>query len=111
MWLTSNKPTPVRTAMCSAIKPPPLPGYSTGMSQPPKSTILALRARWVTLRAVFLSAEAAGDEVAITVGYRNCARSCVRSDPQHGTAERSLRQKEAMKEGRGFVLLIAAGVA
>src|SRR5579859_5000864 len=58
MWLTSNKPTPVRTAMCSAMRPPPGPGYSTGMSQPPKSTILALRARWVALRAVFFNAGA-----------------------------------------------------
>jgi len=35
MWLTSNAPTPLRTALCSAIKPP-FAGYSTGMSQPPK---------------------------------------------------------------------------
>ncbi len=35
-------------------------GYSTGMSQPPKSTILALRARCVALRAVFFSAGATG---------------------------------------------------
>ena len=33
----------------------PGPGYSTGMSQPPKSTILALSARCVALSAVFLS--------------------------------------------------------
>jgi hypothetical protein len=45
MWLTSKSPTLVRTAMCSAISPPPGPGYSTGMSQPPKSTILAFNAR------------------------------------------------------------------
>ena len=37
MWLTSKTPTPVRTAMCSAIRAE----YSTGMSQPPKSTIFA----------------------------------------------------------------------
>src|SRR6187402_517432 len=45
---TSKTPTPLRTALCSAIRP----GYSTGISQPPKSTILAFRERWVALRAV-----------------------------------------------------------
>src|SRR5580704_9853502 len=53
MCETSKRPTPVRTAMCSAIRPPPGPGYSTGISHPPKSTIFALRARCVALRAVF----------------------------------------------------------
>src|SRR5579863_1370464 len=67
MWLTSKRPTAVRTARCSAMRPPPLPGYSTGMSQPPKSTILALRARWVALRAVFWSAGAAGVAMRATV--------------------------------------------
>src|SRR5579864_1967276 len=42
MWLTSNTPTPPRTAPCSHIRLP-LHGYSTGMSQPPKLTILAPR--------------------------------------------------------------------
>ena len=58
MWLTSKRPTLVRTAICSAIRPPPGPGYSTGMSQPPKSTILAFRVRCVALRAVFFNAGA-----------------------------------------------------
>src|SRR5580692_4063783 len=78
MWLTSKSPTPVRTAMCSAIRPPPelgIPatgpcrwdgghGYSTGMSHPPKSTIFAFSARCVALSAVFFScaAGAAGPE-------------------------------------------------
>ena len=61
MWLTSNKPTLVRTAMCSAISPPPSPGYSTGISQPPKSTILAFNARWAAFKAVFFSGEATGE--------------------------------------------------
>src|ERR1039457_1625543 len=65
MWLTSNRPTPVRTAMCSAMRAPPGPGYSTGMSQPPKSTILALRARCVALRAVFFSCGAMAGVVMI----------------------------------------------
>ena len=52
MWLTSKRPTAVRTAMCSAIS---AGRYSTGISQPPKSTIFAFSARWAALRAVFLS--------------------------------------------------------
>src|ERR1035438_4954959 len=51
MWLTSNTPTPVRTARCSFISPP-TGGYSTGMSQPLKSTILAPIWRWTLFRAV-----------------------------------------------------------
>src|ERR1035441_10926573 len=58
MWLTSKRPTAVRTAICSAINPPPGQGYSTGMSHPPKSTILALSERCLLFRAVFLSAGA-----------------------------------------------------
>ena len=41
---TSKSPTRSRTAACSASTP--APGYSIGMSQPPKSAILALRAKW-----------------------------------------------------------------
>ena len=51
MWLTSNRPAPVRTAMCSAV----MPLYSSGMSQPPKGTIFAPDARWRALSGVFLS--------------------------------------------------------
>src|SRR5579871_2556388 len=40
MWLTSKTPTLARTALCSAINPP-LDGYSTGISHPPKFTIFA----------------------------------------------------------------------
>src|SRR5271155_165763 len=48
---TSKMPTPVRTALCSAIRPP-TDGYSTGMSQPLKSTIFAPIWRWTAFRAV-----------------------------------------------------------
>ena len=51
MWLTSKTPTPLRTARCSAIRPPYL-GYSTGMSQPLKSTIFAPIWRWTAFNAV-----------------------------------------------------------
>ena len=54
MWLTSKMPTPVRTAMCSLMMPPPREaGYSTGISQPLNSTIFAPIWRWTTLSAVF----------------------------------------------------------
>src|SRR2546430_2709001 len=55
MWLTSNTPTLPRTALCSAIKPP-LGGYSTGMSQPPKLTIFAPRRRCNAFSGVLRSA-------------------------------------------------------
>ena len=48
MWLTSNSPTAVRTAWCSSM----MPEYCTGMSQPPKSTILAPNARWTEFSGV-----------------------------------------------------------
>src|SRR5581483_2817110 len=47
----SKIPTPLRTALCSAMIPP-LVGYSTGISQPLNSTILAPIWRWTALRAV-----------------------------------------------------------
>src|SRR5580704_1019620 len=85
MWLTSKRPTPVRTARCSAMSPPPGQGYSTGMSQPPKSTILALSARWVALRAVFLSGAGvavvamgvlAGAVLLLTIGIERVSGQC-----------------------------------
>src|SRR5271156_7013232 len=51
MCETSKIPTPLRTALCSAIMPP-ADGYSTGMSQPLKSTIFAPIWRWAALSAV-----------------------------------------------------------
>ena len=52
MWLTSNSPTRVRTAMCSGT----IPEYSTGMSQPPNSTMRAPMRRWAWFNAVLRSA-------------------------------------------------------
>src|SRR5579859_1181917 len=52
MWLTSNNPTPERTALCSATSPP-VEGYSTGISQPPKLTIFAPARRCTAFSAVF----------------------------------------------------------
>ena len=45
---TSKIPTFSRTAPCSASTP--APGYSIGISQPPKSAILALRARCLSCK-------------------------------------------------------------
>ena len=55
MWLTSNSPTAVRTALCSSM----MPEYWTGISQPPKSTILAFNARWTEFSGVVRRAGAA----------------------------------------------------
>src|SRR3954467_13871656 len=55
IWLTSKMPTPLRTARGSAMRPPCL-GYSTGISHPLKSTILAPIWRWTALRAVLRGA-------------------------------------------------------
>src|SRR5215470_3252550 len=60
MWLTSNTPTPLRTARCSHIKLP-LQGYSTGISQPPKFTILAPRRLCSAFRAVLRRLELVGE--------------------------------------------------
>src|SRR5580765_6337363 len=59
MWLTSNKPARVRTAMCSST----IPEYSTGISQPPNSTIRAPSARWRALSGVFFSGPGAGSDI------------------------------------------------
>src|SRR3954470_10913972 len=76
-WLRSKTPTRSRTAVCSATTPPP--GYSIGMSQPPKSAILAPRATWRSFRG-----EVSGvgvPDVAVVMGvnlpptgYAACAR-------------------------------------
>src|SRR5260370_1948675 len=60
MWLTSNTPTPPRTARCSHIRLP-LHGYSTGISQPPKLTILAPRRLCSAFSAVLRRLELAGE--------------------------------------------------
>ena len=56
MWLTSKIPARVRTASCSER----IPEYSSGISQPPKLTILAPRLRWAAFNAVLRSCVGAG---------------------------------------------------
>src|SRR3954453_7308538 len=55
MWLTSNSPTAVRTALCSWRLPP----YCTGMSQPPNSISLALSLQWASHKGVRRRSETA----------------------------------------------------
>ena len=71
-WLTSKRPTALRTASCSLSTPPP--GYSMGISQPPKSASFAPRAT---------------------------CRSCERGAPQRGgVAERSASWTAKILAGR-----------
>src|SRR5215469_196137 len=53
-------PTPLRTDLCSATRPP-LKGYSSGMSQPPKFTIFAQRRRCNAFSGVFRMIAFAGE--------------------------------------------------
>src|SRR5215471_16464570 len=63
MWLTSKMPTPVRTAMCSLMMPQPIDaGYSTGISHPLNSTILAPIWRWTAFNAVLRIAGASTED-------------------------------------------------
>ena len=74
MWLTSKMPTPVRTAMCSAMMPQPIDaGYSTGMSQPLKSTIFAPIWRWTAFSAVLRMVGVASTEDKIDLNQRAVA--------------------------------------
>src|SRR5207245_5689090 len=85
MWLTSKTPTLPRTALCSAIKPP-LDGYSTGISQPPKLTIFAPRRRCNAFRGVLRSSlmrEIVEDSIPI-------ARAGTDTNMHLGSGQRSL---------------------
>src|SRR6266699_2046522 len=65
---------PVRTAMCSAMIPPPSDaGYSTGMSQPLNSTIFAPIWRWTAFSAVLRMAGVASTKDKIDLNQRAVA--------------------------------------
>src|SRR5271168_3508692 len=83
MWLTSNNPTAVRTAMCSAV----IPEYSTGISQPPKSTILAPRRRWTPLSAVLRRAAGETDPEGAEPAGADTMNSLMRNGLSHGSTE------------------------
>src|SRR5476651_1464911 len=76
MWLTSKTPTARRTALCSSMTPE----YWTGMSHPPKSTILAPRARCTEFKGVTRSDGAADMKI-------QANRSFKRSQTREGKPE------------------------
>ena len=98
MWLTSNSPARVRTAMCSST----MPEYSTGMSHPPNSTILAPRARCRACSGVFLrvrTGAVSSDETGepafaaragrhVSNGRYYAAQSGVKEDSRHMSTHR-----------------------
>jgi len=88
MWLTSKIPTPVRTALCSAMMPP-AEGYSTGMSQPLNSTIFAPIWRWTAFSAVLRMAG-----VVVSTGDKF---SSIKSRSQAADGETHYRNMQAAK--------------
>ena len=81
MWLTSNSPARVRTAMCSST----MPEYSTGMSQPPNSTIRAPRARCRAWSGVFLRVAGRGLCHRTRQGSQPVRRALAGAYPMEGT--------------------------
>src|SRR5215475_10329901 len=94
MWLTSNTPTAPRTALCSATSPP-LDGYSTGISQPPKLTIFAPKRRCSALRAVLRSSLILGEFAASIPHARAEARAEIDTNTRSQNAS-----KEPAKRSR-----------
>src|SRR5215468_7554247 len=94
-------PTPLRTDLCSATRPP-LKGYSTGMSQPPKFTIFAPRRRCNAFSGVFRRIAFAG-EITESIPF---ARANL-----HGSMRPGCRQNKAfpaLPEGAFSPLLLVA---
>src|SRR5688572_30393813 len=94
MWLTSKIPAFVRTARCSSV----MPEYSTGMSQPPNSTIRAPIDRCRACSGVFLSALGGVDIVRVDPGPRS--GGAARETPYNvlsrfGGVKKSGRRREA----------------
>src|SRR6185437_6240376 len=84
MWLTSNTPTFPRTLLCSATSPP-VDGYSTGISQPPKSTIFAPIARCMAFSGVLRSgavAESTKNSSVLQLEFRFNERAVPLEPPQ-----------------------------
>src|SRR5215468_442498 len=69
MWLTSKTPTDLRTALCSASKPP-VAGYSTGISHPPKLTMRAPSRRCSAFSGVVRSSVTVGEIPESILGAR-----------------------------------------
>ncbi len=77
-------PTEPRTALCSATSPP-MEGYSTGISQPPKLTIFAPNRRCKALRGVLRSSLILG-EFAASIPH---ARAEIDTSTRSRTRQRS----------------------
>src|SRR5580704_8077380 len=92
MWLTSNTPTTPRTALCSATSPP-LDGYSTGISQPPKLTIFAPNRRCIALRGVLRSSLILGEFAASIPHARAEPRAEIDTNTRSKTRQRSHRKR------------------
>src|SRR5688572_19054274 len=103
MWETSKIPTPVRTARCSLTSPKP--GYSMGISQPPKSTILAPIWRCRRLRAVLrkagVVASAIGDNRNLYAAELALAEGKISAEPVTLTRAFFLGQRLAATGRRG----------
>src|ERR1700684_2557961 len=102
MWLTSNTPTARRTTLCSATSPPP-DGYSTGMSQPPKLTILAPNRRCSALRGVLRRSLILGEFAASIPHARvNLGRKSILARDQHAVKKRVKEAAGILVERRQF---------
>ena len=121
MWLTSNTPTLARTALCSATRPP-VDGYSTGISQPPKSTILAPKERCTAFSGVLRSlaaTESAKNSSGLAspssrvlhcpgTSGRGCARTFL-PDPRGARLSRSEPACKKLAQPQNVVVFILAG--
>src|SRR5580692_1594279 len=96
MWLTSKTPTPERTALCSATRPP-VEGYSTGISHPPKLTIFAPKRRCTALSGVLRSSVMGG----VVTDSIPCAQAEIDTNMRLGTRQRRAhwRGKAGASEG------------
>src|SRR5476651_718288 len=90
MWLTSKTPTARRTALCSSMTPE----YWTGMSHPPKSTILAPRARCTEFKGVTRSDGAADMKI-------QANRSFKRSQTREGKPGKENQGRKTKEENGG----------
>ena len=97
MWLTSKTPTLERTALCSATNPP-LAGYSTGISHPPKFTIFAPKRRCTAFSDV-LRSSMMGEVVTESIP---CAQAEMHTNMRLETRQRSATWQQKA-EARGNI--------
>ena len=95
MWLTSNSPARVRTAMCSSV----IPEYSTGMSQPANSTMRAPLATCTACSGVLRSSVGALDDMVVDPDGRRSRRLQDRQRTIRSSG--GSRKSEEHSSGRG----------